>query len=1109
MKLRTPLLFVLCMAVSGGIAWSSPLSPVIVADDFSRYPEGSDAATVWDTGAGNWKVHQRSLVYGGEGRSLAIPLAAPHAHRMVVEAAVTMRRAVGRDWKLAGLTVVRDEGNYWHLALVEQPDQNGSGHFVELSEMRGGNWLSQSNLTVTAERGMDFKWQYDHPYRLRVEIGPEGITGTVSEMDGTERARKGYSFGPPAVTTGRPALVASGMAAGFSDFRAEIRETAPPPPKPVFPAYSNPHPGPLRGRKSGFFHVERIGGRWWIIDPVGRSFYAVGTDHVNYNAHYCEKLGYAPYHRNVEAKFGSEEKWAASAVERLKRWGFNTLGAGCSPSARHRGLVHTEFLSLGTGFTAVSDIAPRTTWTGFPDVFHPRFARWCENEARRTCAPNRGDPWLIGYFLDNELEWFGKNGSDTGLVDETFKKPAEHPAKRALVAFLKKRYPDIAAFNRAWGARLPDWEALAQSTEPLVTKTAAGLKDRRDFMRLIAQRYFAVTTAAILKADPNHMVLGCRFAGYAPPGVIGVAGRYCDIVSVNFYGQVDLERGISTDMPQTMRRYYAEAQRPLMLTEWSFPALDAGLPSQHGAGQRVPTQKDKARCYSIYQRALFSLPFMVGSDYFMWVDEPALGISSTFPEDSNYGLVDVNDNAWPELTQTAARVNRMALALHGGDTAELRVEIGEMRKWGKVTQSPNHPTTQRPALRVRNRGRRSATFTLQWWVQGKEYRTKVALAPGAASVHVLSVTGPAFVAAAVDPEESVLEMDRTGNYAEKVVFANRVKRPTVLVVNPSARALTNVPVSVALGKLGANWGVRRAAAQVDALPGGPEMALRVPNLPARSVAVLPLVPGASGLSQHEASGDRSLTLPGPLVLAHDAGSGDFFDRVKLGDLPLGRFRALVHQSSGQSLWVPPDRMLRIETWEGPVRTVLLMTAGLEVPGGSAAKTAVNAAGVYAPQERRAGRFRITFRLTRFTGESWFGARFLRLENTDDAPWHCAAYYHYPLSFIGGDAADDRPNSSLGSAPLWFDAKAGAAYGAVVDTERMRASFWKDTPDGPGEHPDIWRELNLDLAPGQAVAATAADPTVLLFGARGTDARPGGNTLERLKALARVRATLIR
>jgi len=93
-----------------------------------------------------------------------------------------------------------------------------------------------------------------------------------------------------------------------------------------------------------------VGGHWWLVDPDGKPFFAVGTDHVNYQAHFCEKLGYAPYHRHVEAKFGTEEAWATNAIARLKAWGFNELPAGHSLSLRHRGLPHILFGSLGTTF---------------------------------------------------------------------------------------------------------------------------------------------------------------------------------------------------------------------------------------------------------------------------------------------------------------------------------------------------------------------------------------------------------------------------------------------------------------------------------------------------------------------------------------------------------------------------------------------------------------------------------------------------------------------------------------------------------------------------------------------------------------------------------------
>ena len=63
-------------------------------------------------------------------------------------------------------------------------------------------------------------------------------------------------------------------------------------------------------------------------------------------------------------------------------------------------------------------------------------------------------------------------------------------------------------------------------------------------------------------------------------------------------------------------------RKPMIITEWSFPALDSGLPCKHGAGMRVDTQDQKAACYRIFANAMADLPFLVGYHWFMWADEP-------------------------------------------------------------------------------------------------------------------------------------------------------------------------------------------------------------------------------------------------------------------------------------------------------------------------------------------------------------------------------------------------------------------------------------------------------------------------------------------------------
>jgi hypothetical protein len=186
----------------------------------------------------------------------------------------------------------------------------------------------------------------------------------------------------------------------------------------------------------------------------------------------------------------------------------------------------------------------------------------------------------------------------------------------------------------------------------------------RAFAREVAERYFRGCAEAIRRHDPNHLVVGCRFAGWAPADIWDICGKYCDVVTFNNYPRIDVDRGVPQPLIEEYRRIHELAQRPLWTTEWSFPALDSGLPCRHGAGMRVATQAQKAGCYRAYQSTLFSLPFFVGSDYFMYIDEPELGISDTFPEDSNYGLINEKDEPWPELTAMAAEVNAKVCELH-------------------------------------------------------------------------------------------------------------------------------------------------------------------------------------------------------------------------------------------------------------------------------------------------------------------------------------------------------------------------------------------------------------------------------------------------------------
>lgn len=856
----------------------------------------------------------------------------------------------------------------------------------------------------------------------------------------------------------------------------------------------------VTSKATGFFRVEKVSlsdagrageGLWWCFDPTGAAFYAIGTDHCNYNVHWCEALKYAPYAQNIRRKYNNDESaWAKSATDRLKQWGFNSLGANNSPSTRGRGLTYMGFLGMGTEYAGKDSIVPKVHWTGFPNVFNPAFVKHCEEKAQKECTPSKDDPWLFGWFIDNELEWFGKDGSDTGVATEAIKCPGANEGKQALVDLLRTKYSTIEKLNTAWGTSLDNWDDALASTEWKEHANETAAADKIDFLRLCADRYFAITTAAIRKADPNHMILGCRFAGNAPP-VWDIAGKYCDIVSFNIYGQVDLDKLVPVDLEETLTKWHNECKRPMMCTEWSFPALDAGLPSVHGAGMRVRTQTDKAKCFEVYQKTFFALPFMVGSDYFMWVDEPALGIHPNFPEDSNYGLVDVDDDPWPVFTETVARVNPLAYDIHSGRTAELRID--KVYAEGKALM-----------IKVMNAGKLPAGTSIALDIDGRKHAETLVLSAGASKTVAVAADltpGAHYVQAHVDPEARLVEVNRGDNKLSKFVYmqdgsakdrriAVGVYAPEALTVDPGEKRMS--PVSVPMRHI------------AGLLPLAKSHSLRVVYGDGKTVQ--------SEIMDLDRSGD--ITAGDQLVFAaqiwlgvcvtyyvevcdsddRDAArfiesssmdsvgrsSGDLrltvyqwkfylIDLISIGDLEIGSLDALIMQVAGGTWWQRPNRSVELLSWTGSLCQRWEITVANEV----AADASTGPFG-----------YRTTYAIESFADGNWFTAQFLSLTNTDTRPWKLGSYFYHLNSAIGGSSEGDEPDPrGISGTAAWTDKQVGASYGIVGrPASGLEVLFWKD--DAGNQHSDARVKVGKMLKPGEVYRKPGVP--VYLFCARTKD-----------------------
>ena len=590
----------------------------------------------------------------------------PASSNLVVEALFTPERDIPGEGNSA-IAVLEAPGRYWHLFLSK-----GRGGVRRFGFNELGNYTQlQASLTREIDEGGDASWEWGRTYRLRIALGGGAIEGEVRDAEtGARLFRRRYALAPGHIACGRPAFKLNRVIGDFADFECSMGQpTALDCNRQQQTAIERDRP---QSDESFYRTMRDSAGKWWFVDPSGAPMFLSGIGVVNHNGHYSAALGYAPYARTVARKYPTLEDWATNTLARIRSWGFNFLS---SPSANllHRGLPTAHVVNIGQDFACYGDefdLLPCDggPCSGFPNVFHPLWPDYCRYRAQAVCSHDRDDPELVGWYIDNELSWWGdkrqfKTPPASGLFDAAARKDDSHPAKQALRAFLAEH--GIAA-PKEFGGGIP----------PVPSEL------KREFVRLCARKYFEATTAAIREADPNHLILGCRFAGLpsADPVVWEECGRYCDAVSVNIYPMADLDRGVAVDWPGPNARLMSDligerarmAGKPVIVTEWCFSALDSGLPCTHGAGQRFFTQKERAEATSIFARTMWAMPEVAGYVYFMWCDQPAVGKNGPQSENTNYGLVNADDVPYEEQVAALAALQCAPEASRAADVPQPR-----------------------------------------------------------------------------------------------------------------------------------------------------------------------------------------------------------------------------------------------------------------------------------------------------------------------------------------------------------------------------------------------------------------------------------------------------
>ena len=389
----------------------------------------------------------------------------------------------------------------------------------------------------------------------------------------------------------------------------------------------------LRQEATGFFYTKKVGDRWWTFDPLGYPFFRTAVVSVT--------IGNDTQKARMIEKYGNTSTWAQATTDRLFELGFNSAGGWSIIDTlikTDNPISQTKIISLVSSYAStlnlnISKSGSTDLVGGVLPVFDPDFVGFVDTKVESTVSQYADSPNVYGWMSDNELP-DGANMLDSSLV------------------FDIKDSRFIYSYATAWTFMYMKTGKEDVSVMDITDEL------RKEYRAMVYDKYFSVTCAALDKHAPNHQFMGCRFlAGcYKNEYVLRVAGYWCDVITLNYYGAWEGD-------PTIIANIQKYAGKPFVVTEWYAKGMDVWeednrMTNKSGAGWTVRTQADRGKFYQNYALMLLECKGCVGFDWFKyWDNDPDDTSADLSNRNANKGIVDNYGEEYTALTDYMKELN--------------------------------------------------------------------------------------------------------------------------------------------------------------------------------------------------------------------------------------------------------------------------------------------------------------------------------------------------------------------------------------------------------------------------------------------------------------------
>lgn len=433
----------------------------------------------------------------------------------------------------------------------------------------------------------------------------------------------------------------------------------------------------VRGQPGFWRLAQTTTGVWWFLSPADQleflnsvttvQPYQLGRDHSG--IHYISRDI-----TNLPAEPADLDSWAQKTIVRLRQFGFKSIGAWSHP------VFHKYDVPIARDLNVSAWIHPPRL-----RFYDPQWAQTAEYAIQTQVVPLKDNVNLVGYYIDNELDW---SDSAVGPAHYFNNLPADDPNRAKVLDVILSLWPTIQDFNRDWQVDLKSWDELANWPELPHQPQRSYSRLASAWLYRLAEDYFRLTCGLIRKYDPNHLILGVRFRGYAPIEVVRASRDYTDAQSINYYvsdARLDLEM---------FHMMHQESGQPVIITEYSFHSLDnrSGNRNTVGFAAQVLDQQARADGYRLFTTRAARVPFIVGVDWFQWSDEPPSGRASD-GEDVNFGIVDVDDNPYELLADAVQQTAPILNQVHATSVTDTQTDVWRQSFADKPTMNVPYLST--------------------------------------------------------------------------------------------------------------------------------------------------------------------------------------------------------------------------------------------------------------------------------------------------------------------------------------------------------------------------------------------------------------------------------